>query len=146
MRIDYTALSFIAPQRIKFRYRLDGYDDDWQDASTRRQAFYTNLAPGNYLFRVLASNEQNAWPDSGTTMSFTIPPVFYQTRWFLLLCAMAVTGMGGVAYFARMRQLAARIQDRLAARAFERERIARNLHDTFAADHSKEESWSSMRL
>jgi len=130
VRIDYTALSFIAPQKVKFRHRLDGYDDAWQDETTRRQATYTNLRPGDYSFRVAASNSDGVWHESGATLSFAIPPLFYQTNWFLVLCVAAMVGLGCIAYLTRMRQVAARIEDRLAARASERERIARDMHDT----------------
>ena len=130
IRIDYTALSFIAPQKIRFRYRLEGYDEAWTNAGTRRQAFYTNLGPGSYSFHVRASSIDGVWSDSDATLLFTIPPVFYQTTGFLALCVLAVLGVGYLGYRARMRQVARRIEDRLAARASERERIARDLHDT----------------
>jgi signal transduction histidine kinase len=130
IRIDYTALSFIAPQRIEFRYRLDGYDEAWVNAGTRRQAFYTNLGPGDYSFHVKASSIDGVWPDSDATLLFTIPPVFYQTKWFLAVCALAALAIAYLGYRVRMREVARRIEDRLAARASERERIARDLHDT----------------
>ena len=75
----------IAPQKIRFRYRLEGYDEAWQDAGTRRQAFYTNLAHGNYRFHVTASSSDGVWSDTGATLGFVIPPTFYQTRWFAVL-------------------------------------------------------------
>jgi len=130
IRIDYTALSFIAPQKIAFRYRLEGHDDAWENAGSRRQAFYTNLRPGNYRFRVTAANSDGVWAESDATLAFVIPPVFYQTNWFLVLCLLAASGLACLGYFARVHQVSARIEDRLEARASERERIARDLHDT----------------
>jgi signal transduction histidine kinase/ligand-binding sensor domain-containing protein len=130
IHIDYTALSFIAPQKIMFKYRLEGHDDAWEDAGSRRQAFYTNLRPGNYEFRVTAANSDGVWAGSDATLAFVIPPVFYQTDWFLALCLLATAGLACLAYFARVHHVSVRIEDRLEARASERERIARDLHDT----------------
>ena len=83
IEIDYSALSFMAPQKVNFRYRLSGFDHEWQDVGTRRQAIYTNLGPGTYTFQVIASNNHNIWNFDGSTLNFTIAPKFYQTNWFL---------------------------------------------------------------
>jgi signal transduction histidine kinase/ligand-binding sensor domain-containing protein len=128
--IRYTALSFVVPQKIKFQYRLEGRDDAWQDAGTRRQAFYTDLPPGRYRFHVKAANSDGVWNEEGAAFDFEIVPALYQTTWFAALCA----GLFGAAsyglYVARLRQVAHRIRERLAAKNSERERIARDLHDT----------------
>lgn len=131
LQIDYTALSLIAPEKIRFRYRLDGYDHDWHEAGNRRQAFYTNLPPGNYTFRVIACNNNGVWNESGAALSMVIPPAFYQTYWFIALCAMALAGLISVLYIMRLRRVAAMYKVRMEERIYERERLARNLHDTF---------------
>ena len=128
--IDYAGLSFVAPQKVRFRYKLDGHDTEWQEAGTRRQALYSGLAPGNHHFRVIACNNDGLWNDTGATLDFYIPPAFYQTAWFkvlVLLCSLAVVWL---ALRLRIRQLTSQIQSRLAERLGERERIARELHDT----------------
>ncbi|HVP49598.1 MAG TPA: triple tyrosine motif-containing protein, partial [Candidatus Bathyarchaeia archaeon] len=86
LQIDYTSPSFLIPQRIKFRYRLDGYDQDWHDVGTRRQAFYTDLPPGSFSFRVIACNSDGVWNDSGAKLDFSIAPAYYQTNWFRAFC------------------------------------------------------------
>jgi len=130
MEIDYTALSFPIPQRVQFRYRLDGWDTDWQDAATRRQVFYTNLRPGTYTFHVIACNNDGLWNDTGATVMFSILPAFYQTPWFRLLSGAAVLGTLWMFYLIRLNQITGQLQQRLGARMEERERIARELHDT----------------
>jgi signal transduction histidine kinase/ligand-binding sensor domain-containing protein len=130
LRIRYTATSLTVPERVRFRYRLEGVDDQWQDAGNRREAFYTNLAPGHYRFRVIASNDDGVWNQQGDSVAFFIPPLFYQTRWFMGMSILA----GLAAIFAlcllRLRQAAIRVHLRLEERHAERERIARELHDT----------------
>jgi signal transduction histidine kinase len=130
VEIDYTALSFPIPERVRFRYRLDGWDKDWQDASTRRQAFYTNLRPGSYRFHVIACNGDGLWNDTGATLDFSIAPRYYQTAWFQILCGLVLILLAWLLYLLRLKQATARIQERLGARLEERERIARELHDT----------------
>jgi signal transduction histidine kinase len=126
LRFDYTAPSLTSPQRVHFRYRLEGADAEWQDAGTRRQAFYTNLDPGAYRFRVRAVNEDGTWSANDAVFDFRIAPAFYQTLWFkALLCCFALALLW-LLYLLRLRQLAARAGIRTA----ERERIARDLHDT----------------
>jgi ligand-binding sensor domain-containing protein len=79
LEMDYTALSFTIPKKVLFRYKLDGWDSQWQDAGSRRQAFYTNLRPGPYHFHVIACNNDGLWNEVGATMDFTIAPAYYQT-------------------------------------------------------------------
>lgn len=128
--IDYTALSFVAPQRMRFRYRLEGRDADWQEAGTRRQAFYSDLPPGDYRFRVIACNNDGVWNETGAFLDFRIAPAWYQTNWFRLLCV--VTGILIVwsLYRLRVRQIARAINARFDERLAERTRIAGELHDT----------------
>ncbi|HVR26613.1 MAG TPA: two-component regulator propeller domain-containing protein [Candidatus Polarisedimenticolia bacterium] len=85
LEIDYTALSFIIPQKVHFQYKLEGYDRDWKDAGTRRQAFYSNLPPRNYVFRVKACNNSGLWNEAGASLDFFVAPAFYQTVWFRCL-------------------------------------------------------------
>jgi len=130
LEIDYTALSFVVPQKVHFQYKLEGYDRDWQDAGTRRQAFYSNLSPRNYTFRVKACNNSGLWNEAGAALDFKIAPAYYQTKWFLALCiATASVGLY-LLYFLRLKQATERVRVNMEARLAERESIARDLHDT----------------
>jgi signal transduction histidine kinase/streptogramin lyase len=129
LQISYTALSLSIPERVRFRYQL-GLEQPWQDVGTRREAYFTNLPPGHYTFRVIASNNDGVWNETGAAVDFTIPPAFVQTKWFL-----AIWVVGGVAalsllFLLRLRQIKERMRGRLEERLSERERIARDLHDT----------------
>jgi signal transduction histidine kinase/ligand-binding sensor domain-containing protein len=130
LRVDYTATSLIAPRRVQFRYKLDGVDLDWKDAGTRRQAFYTNLGPGLYRFHVIAANEDGVWNQDGASFSFTIAPAWYQSRWFYTLCAVLLLAALALMYRVHIGRVRAQTHARLQARMLERERIARELHDT----------------
>ncbi|HJU39736.1 MAG TPA: triple tyrosine motif-containing protein, partial [Tahibacter sp.] len=130
IEIDYTAPSLSIPERVRFRYRLDGADADWVDPGARREAFYTNLPPGDYRFRVIAANDDGVWNRDGATLAFTLPPTFVQSVGFRLLLALAAIVLGAFAWRLRLRQVTARLQSRFDARIGERERIARELHDT----------------
>jgi signal transduction histidine kinase len=130
VEIDYTALSFTVPQKVGFRYRLEGRDPDWQDAGTRRQAFYTNLSPGQYRFRVIARNNDGVWNETGASWAFSIAPTFYETLWFKTLMAVAGIGLIWLVYRIRLQQITARTDLRHTERLEERTRIARDLHDT----------------
>jgi len=130
LEIDYVGLSFVAPQKVRFRYRLDGRDDTWQEAGTRRQAFYNDLNPGHYRFRVIACNNDGVWNEAGASLSFFIAPAWYQTASFRVSCVVAGGLIALLLHWLRMRQatnaLSARFDERLA----ERTRIAREFHDT----------------
>ena len=103
--LQYTALSLAAPEKVQFRYRLDGVDDGWIDAGTRRSAYYTRLPPGSYTFRVHASNNDGVWNDTGATLRFTLLPHFYQTTWFSILCITAALGLAALLYRLRVGHL-----------------------------------------
>jgi hypothetical protein len=109
IEIDYTALSLAVPQKVHFRYELEGHDAAWQEAGTRRQAFYTNLAPGNYRFRVTACNNSGVWNEAGTFLDFSIPAAYYQTTWFRLSCMAALAGW---LYRRRVRSIEQRYRER----------------------------------
>jgi signal transduction histidine kinase/ligand-binding sensor domain-containing protein len=130
IEIQYTALSFRVPQKIQFKYQLSGHDETWIDAGTRRAAFYNDLPPGRYVFKVIACNSDGIWNNEGASLNFEIPPAFYQTGWFKGLCLIAAVTLLYLLYLGRMRQIASRIRVSLVAKNAERERIARELHDT----------------
>ncbi len=130
LQIDYTALSLVAPEKILFRYRLEGRDSDWKDAGNRRQVFYNDLSPGNYRFRVMACNNSGVWNEAGAYVDFTIVPTYYQTGWFRLSIVLLLLLVLGALYKLRLRQVAQVVRGRMEERLEERERIARNLHDT----------------
>jgi signal transduction histidine kinase/ligand-binding sensor domain-containing protein len=130
LEFDYTALSLVAPEKMLFRYRLEGYDGEWQDAGNRRQAFYTNLKPKNYRFSVMACNNSGVWNEAGASLDFSVAPTYYQTLWFQLSCAAAFLALFWVLYRYRVLQIAREFNARLEERVNERTRIARELHDT----------------
>jgi len=130
LQIDYTSPTFLIPQKVKFRYRLDNYDRDWHDAGTRRQAFYTDLPPGKYSFRVIACNSDGVWNEGAAKLDFSISPAYYQANWFRALCACIFLAVLWAAYQWRVRQLHKQFAMTLEARVGERTRIARDLHDT----------------
>jgi signal transduction histidine kinase/ligand-binding sensor domain-containing protein len=130
LEIDYTALSFTVPQKVHFRYKLEGRDREWQDPGKRRQAFYSDLRPGNYNFHVIASNNDDVWNKDGGTLHFSIAPAVYQTMWFRVLCVGVFALLLWLLYQFRLRQLADKFNLELEARVDERTRIARDLHDT----------------
>jgi signal transduction histidine kinase/ligand-binding sensor domain-containing protein/CheY-like chemotaxis protein len=103
--VQYTATSLIAPELVSFKYRLDGYDKEWVDAGSRRTAYYTGLPPGEYTFRVKASNNDGVWNEKGAALTFTLSPHFYQTAWFIALCIAASVLLGVALYRLRVGQL-----------------------------------------
>jgi len=125
---DYAGLSFVAPQKVAYRYMLEGFDHDWTAAGTRRTAYYTNIRPGHYTFRVQAENNDGVWNTAGAAFSFDLEPHFYQTVWFyaLLLVALAT----GLVLLIRLR--VSRAEREFKAVLGERSRIAREIHDTLA--------------
>jgi signal transduction histidine kinase/ligand-binding sensor domain-containing protein len=130
LQIEYTALSLVAPERNMFRYKLEGHDRDWQSVRNRRQAFYNDLPPGSYQFRVVASNNSGVWNEQGSALDFSIAPAYWQTTWFRALCVSAILLVLWALYQLRLRQIAQAFNARLDERVAERTRIARDLHDT----------------
>jgi signal transduction histidine kinase/ligand-binding sensor domain-containing protein len=130
IEIKYTALSLVVPLRVRFRYKLDGYETVWQEAGTRRSAFYSNLRPGTYKFLVIACNNDGVWNQTGAALNFVIAPAFYQTVWFQVLLGLMGVGLIGIIHSFRLRQATAQVQARVEERLEERGRIARELHDT----------------
>jgi signal transduction histidine kinase/ligand-binding sensor domain-containing protein len=130
LQIDYTALSFVAPEKNRFRYKLEGRDANWQDAGNRRQAFYTDLDPGNYRFRVIASNNSGVWNEEGASLDFSVAPAYWQTNWFRAACVAVFLLVLWALYQLRLQQIADKFTARLEERVGERTRIARELHDT----------------
>ena len=131
-RLDfyYTALSFVAPEKVRFKYKLEGFDKDWVDGGTRRVAYYTNLRPGRYKFRVIAANNDGLWSPAGAAFDLYLKPHFYQTFWFYALCVLVLAGIVWQLYRFRLR----RIESQFAAVLQERNRIAREIHDNLAQE------------
>jgi signal transduction histidine kinase len=130
LQIAYTAPSFTMPERVRFRYRLEGVDDDWRDAGTRRTAYYTRLGPGRYRFLVSAANEDGVWNPTGAALDVEIAPTFVQSAPFKALCFAALVLAAWLLYRLRLRRATLQLRRLLQERAGERERIARTLHDT----------------
>ena len=127
---EYTGLSLAVPGRIRFRYFLEDFDNSWSQPVAAREAVYTNLGPGSYRFRLVASNSEGLWNGPETAIALNVAPAYYQTYWFRLSCIAAFLGMLAAAYQLRLRQLSREFNLRLEERVAERTRIARDLHDT----------------
>jgi len=130
LEVQFAGLSFTAPDRVRFRYRLEGFDSDWIDAGTRRSAIYTNLGPGDYRFAVIAANSDGKWSREAATLRVEQRPFFRQTRAFIVLCALAIAAVIAAFLYSWMRRIRAEFAGKLAERA----RIARELHDTVAQE------------
>jgi len=130
LRVAFTAPSLSIPERVRFRYRMEGVDHGWQGPVAYRGATYTNLDPGSYRFEVTAANEDGVWNPQPAVLDIRIPPTFVQSRWFLLLLALGAALLLYAAYVLRIRTLTRRMQARLQGQLEERSRIARSLHDT----------------
>jgi signal transduction histidine kinase len=130
LEIDYTALSLVAPEKIRFRVKLEGRDPDWKDVGNERKAFYNDLAPRNYRFRVAACNNSGVWNEAGASFDFSIAPAYYQTAWFRASGVAAFFALLWALYRYRLHQIAQEFNARLDERVNERTRIARDLHDT----------------
>jgi ligand-binding sensor domain-containing protein/signal transduction histidine kinase len=122
----YAGLSYVVPARITFRYTLEGFDAKWIDAGTRREAFYTNLPPGHFRFRVSACNIEGACREAPSAIAFSVQPRYYQRAWFIPVCLAGAVLIGFTGYRLRIR----RLRDQFALILAERSRIARELHDT----------------
>lgn len=130
LQIDYLAVSLARPERTRYQHRLIGLDAQWQEAGSLTRAFYTNLPPGPYRFEVRAANEDQVWSTAVAQRSFTIAPMWYQTLWFSAACVLAMLALLALAMRLRSRSLTQLVRARLQERHAERERIARELHDT----------------
>jgi signal transduction histidine kinase len=132
----FTALSFTAPDKVRFRYKLTGFDNSWNEADTKRSAHYGPLRPGDYRFQVIACNNDGVWNEQGAAVSLTVLPYFWETWWFDSLVGMAIVGtIFGIVYFAathRLRKKLERLRQQHAIER-ERERIARDIHDDLGA-------------
>jgi signal transduction histidine kinase/ligand-binding sensor domain-containing protein len=146
LEIDYTALSFVNPRAVRFRYRLEGRDDSWQETTTRRQVFYTDLRPGNYRFRVIACNNDGVWNEQGDALNFRVLPEWYQTLWFRLVALSLAAAFAYLLVSFDRRRHDNLVRIRYDERLKERTRIARDLHDTLlqtiqgsklVADHAR---------
>jgi signal transduction histidine kinase len=125
---DYAGLSFVEPQKVAYRYMLEGFDHGWTDAGSRRTAYYTNIPPGRYTFRVQAANNDGVWNTAGAAFSFELLPHFYQTLWFYALLLGAF--IASLVLLIRLR--VSRAEREFKAVLGERSRIAREIHDTLA--------------
>ena len=134
---QYTALSMVAPERVRFRYRLDGYQNEWIDAGTRRTAYYTGLPPGEYTFHVIASNDDGVWNDEGAVLRFALAPHYYETLWFKALCAALILLVAFLLFRLRVATLERRAHT-LKALVTERTRdLARAKEEAEAATRAK---------
>src|SRR5208283_2070225 len=106
--IDYTAPSLVVPEKVHFRFKLEGQDRDWREVVNERQVQYSNLPPGNYRFRVTASNNSGMWNEEGTSLDFAIAPAYYQTNWFRALCGLTFLAMLWTFYQLRVRSIETR--------------------------------------
>lgn len=127
---SYAGLSLSVPERVRFRYKLDGFDQDFSEPVAAREAVYTNLGPGSYRFRVRASNSDGFWNGVEASIQFEIEPVFWQTWWFRISCVMAIGVAALIFYRLRLRRLTTELNMRFEERLAERTRIAQDLHDT----------------
>jgi len=137
LEIDYSGLSFISPELVKFKYKLGGLDADWVDVGTRRTAYYAHLPPGTYSFRVIAANRDGIWNEAGATIQIIVVPPFWRTRWFIAGAVVALALLAYLFYQRRIAQLkrANRAQERFSQQLIdqqegERKRIAAELHDS----------------
>ncbi|MFY9825170.1 MAG: two-component regulator propeller domain-containing protein [Thermoanaerobaculia bacterium] len=144
VEIQFTAPSFLAPEKVRFRYRLDGLDRDWTDPGTRRTAYYNNLRPGAYTFRVTAGNNDNIWNPTGAALSFRVENHPYQTLWFAALCAMLLAGTAAGAWFLRVHSIRKReqallvlVEERTHALQWERDRAEAARREAEQADSAK---------
>ena len=144
LEFHYTAISLTSAGRIRFRYRLDGLDADWNDAGSRRAAYFNSLPPGEYLFRVSASNEDGVFGDQATAFKFELVPPFYRTVWFYGLCGVLLVGLSAGGYRLKVRSLVSRtreLESKVRERTAELEEAARAAE---AAGRAKTEFLANM--
>ncbi len=136
VEIAYTGLSFLKPEQVKFKYKLEGLDTDWVDAGTRRVAYFPYLSPGSYTFRVIAANSDGVWNTEGAALRIVVQAPFYRTIWFGALVVLSIGGIAYVAFRTRVAQLQRRQEEQavfsrrlIESQENERKRIAAELHD-----------------
>ena len=134
--VNYTALSFINSENLRFKYRLEGLDDVWIDAGTRRLAYFSHVPPGNYTFRVIAANSDGVWNETGAMLKVLVLPPFYRTWWFLTLMILGIGAAGFLLYRMRVSQIRLKHVEELAfsrrlidSQEQERKRFAAEMHD-----------------
>jgi ligand-binding sensor domain-containing protein/serine phosphatase RsbU (regulator of sigma subunit) len=140
--IVYTALSFTASERVRFKYKLEGFDKDWVDAGPRRVAYYTNLTPGRYAFAVKAANDDGVWNETGASLSFTLRPRFFQTLWFAIACALGLVLIGAGSVRLRLlalRKKAEELEAKVLTRTQELANASAKLEGAFRALAQKDE-------
>jgi signal transduction histidine kinase/ligand-binding sensor domain-containing protein len=136
LEFQYTGLSFVAPEKVRFKYRIEGLEKDWLDAGTRRSVSYSFIPPGNYTFHVIACNNDEIWNDTGASLAFIVLPHFWQTWWFrALTIAVIAVAAGGAVWFEMSRRVRRRLERLERQHAVERERarIAQDIHDDLGA-------------
>jgi len=127
---DFVALSLVAPERNRYRFKVEGWDSDWREAVNELRLEYSNLPPRQYRLRVIACNNSGVWNETGDTLEFSIAPAYYQTTWFYGLCVAAFLAMLWGLHWLRLYQLRREFNAQLDGRVDERLRVARDLHDT----------------
>lgn len=130
VQIRFSVPSLTMPQRLDAKVRMSGLNNDWRNVGLQREITYANLGPGTRRFDVIAANEDGVWNKVGASLQFSITPAFYQTRWFMVLCICLGLFLLWLAFMWRLHQLHRRLRTELEVRNAERERIARDLHDT----------------
>src|SRR5262249_8416335 len=105
IEIHYTALSFVKSDQIRFKYRMEGLDGDWNDIGTRRTAYYSYLPPGSYNFTGIAANTDGVWNTVGATLNIKVIPAFYRTWWFAAIASLVLLGAGAESYRRRINRL-----------------------------------------
>ncbi len=132
LEFHYTALSFAAPEKVRFKTRLTGLEPDWQDSGTQRSAVYESVPPGDYVFEVLAANNDGVWSEQPATLGVRVAPQIWEMLWFRVVCGLIIVACAVAVTRARERGRLLRLKAETSRQA-ERERIARDLHDDLGA-------------